>query len=78
MNDTINPIHCYSTDEVAEILGVHPDTVRGLIKDRRIVYFKVGRHFKIRGQALLDYFKRFERQAICAAPVNRLRGRKAA
>ena len=58
----------YSVPEVAEILGVCPDTIRALIASRRIASLKIGRHFKIRRAALDEYVARFERRAIEAGP----------
>jgi excisionase family DNA binding protein len=34
----------YSVEEIAEILGVHPDTVRGWIRDKKLPAVRVGNY----------------------------------
>ena len=56
MNDLLNeypPI--LNINEVAEILGVAPNTIRKLIKNDSIPAVKVGKRYKITKTKLLNY-----------------------
>lgn len=61
-----------SVAEGARILGVHPDTLRRLIKQGQIPALRVGRSWRLRPSDLAPGFQ----QAPAAAPEkNRKRGR---
>jgi excisionase family DNA binding protein len=64
-----------TTAKVAEVLGVHENTVRSLIKGKRIAYLRIGRHYRFRQSAIEEYVKRFETPATQGA-ASRL-GRRA-
>lgn len=56
MNDLLNeysPI--LNVNEVAEILGVTPNTIRKLIKNNSIHAVKIGKRYKITKAKLLHY-----------------------
>ena len=42
----------YSTDEAAEIFGVHRNTIKNRIKDGELQAFKIGRQWRIPREAL--------------------------
>lgn len=44
----------YSVEEAAEILRVHPNTIRNLIKADKIKAEKIGRQWRIRRDTLLN------------------------
>jgi excisionase family DNA binding protein len=48
----------YSVREVADRLGVHPETVRRLIHDGRLDAVRVGRVLRIDGMALAGFVAR--------------------
>jgi excisionase family DNA binding protein len=41
-----------SVDDIAHELGVHPDTVRGWIRERKLRATKLGRDYRIRREDL--------------------------
>ena len=61
MNDLLNdypPI--LNINEVAEILGVTPNTIRKLVKNNSIHAVKVGKRYKITKTKLLNYLGEYE------------------
>jgi len=42
----------YSTDEAAEVLGVHRNTIKNRIKEGELQAFKIGRQWRIPREAL--------------------------
>jgi excisionase family DNA binding protein len=48
----------YSVREVADQLGVHPETVRRLIHDGRLDAVRVGRVLRVDGQAFAGFVAR--------------------
>jgi excisionase family DNA binding protein len=48
----------YSVREVADQLGVHPETVRRLIHDGRLDAVRVGRVLRVEGQAFAGFVAR--------------------
>jgi excisionase family DNA binding protein len=48
----------YSVREVADQLGVHPETVRRLIHDGRLDAVRVGRLLRVEGQAFAGFVAR--------------------
>lgn len=59
LEDNRNPL--YSVREVADALGVHPETIRRLIHDGRLDAVRVGRSLRV-APASLDGF--LERQRV--------------
>lgn len=49
-----------SVDDVAQILGITPKTVRNLIKNREITGIKVGRLIRVPKDRLVKYLERGE------------------
>jgi excisionase family DNA binding protein len=45
----------YTVDEVAELLHVHPQTVRGYIRDKQLGRHKVGRYDRISDDQLAEF-----------------------
>ena len=45
----------YTPEEVAEMYGVHVDTIRRLIRERKLIALKLGQQWRITPQALDDY-----------------------
>ena len=45
----------YCAKEVAEILKVHPQTVRKLIERGELESFKIGNDYRVTAQALADF-----------------------
>ena len=43
-----------SAEELASILGIHPDTVRRMARDRQIPALLVGKRLRFEVQAVLD------------------------
>jgi excisionase family DNA binding protein len=61
MNDLLNeypPI--LNINEVAEILGVTPNTIRKLIKNNSIHAVKVGKRYKITKTKLLNFLGEYD------------------
>jgi len=51
-----NPgIKCYELQEVADIFGVHYQTIRNLIKNGKIKATRIGRNYMITEQNLQKY-----------------------
>lgn len=50
----------FTPDEVAEILKIHPQTIRKWINEGKIRGFKVGAHWRVTGQQITDFIKRNE------------------
>jgi excisionase family DNA binding protein len=48
----------YSVRQVADQLGVHPETVRRLIHDGRLEAVRVGRVLRVDGRAFADFVAR--------------------
>ena len=48
-------IKCYELQEVADILGVHYQTIRNLIKNGKINATRIGRNYMITEQNLQKY-----------------------
>ena len=48
-------IKCYELQEVADILGVHYQTIRNLIKNGKIKATRIGRNYVITEQNLHKY-----------------------
>ncbi len=48
-------IKCYELQEVADILGVHYQTIRNLIKNGKIKATRIGRNYMITEQNLQKY-----------------------
>ena len=48
-------IKCYELQEVADILGVHYQTIRNLIKNGKIMATRIGRNYMITEQNLQKY-----------------------
>jgi excisionase family DNA binding protein len=48
----------YSVRQVADQLGVHPETVRRLIHDGRLEAVRVGRVLRVDGQAFAGFVER--------------------
>lgn len=55
MPQTIKNTSFYSTDEVATIIGKHPNTARAMIESERINGFKVNGAFLVSHDSLTDY-----------------------
>lgn len=45
----------YTTEEVAEILKLKPATVRGLIRDKRLIAIKIGTEYRITEEDLTEF-----------------------
>jgi excisionase family DNA binding protein len=45
----------YTTDEVAEMLKVHPKTIRAMIKSKRLQAVKVGQEYRITDEQIREY-----------------------
>lgn len=60
IDKTIQENQVYEVDEVAEILGVHPDTIRGLCSSGEMKCKKV-KSWKILGQNIIDYLNAEEK-----------------
>ena len=53
-----------TVDEIAQRLAVTPETVRGMIKARRLSSIRVGRQYRVRESELARYLERMERPAV--------------
>lgn len=42
-----SPAEVYTTDELAAVLRMHPETVRRLLREGRIAGFKLSRHWRV-------------------------------
>ncbi|MDD1728636.1 MAG: helix-turn-helix domain-containing protein [Methanospirillum sp.] len=47
----------YTTEEVAEILKLKPATVRGLIRDKRLIAIKIGTEYRITEEDLTEFLR---------------------
>ncbi|PSJ81183.1 helix-turn-helix domain-containing protein [Neisseria iguanae] len=63
----------FDVQEAAEFLKCHPETVRELIRARKLIAAKVGRRFVIRRQVLDAYLEDKENDAVQASAQNRSR-----
>ncbi len=52
------PASLFSVRQVADQLGVHPETIRRLIHDGRLDAVRVGRVLRVQGHALDGYLAR--------------------
>lgn len=48
----------FTISEVSEILKLSPQTIRRLIRNKEIVYFKVGKSYRITKEAICEYINR--------------------
>jgi len=53
----------YSTEDIAEILGVPKRSIQAWIRRRELTALKLGREYRIRESDLQDFLKRKERPA---------------
>lgn len=60
-----------TAEEVAEYLRLPLSTVYKLVKDKRLPGFKVGKHWRIRTEAIQDWIKEQEQKA--ALPPDNLK-----
>jgi excisionase family DNA binding protein len=60
-------------DQVAERLGVRPRFVRGLVAERRITFYKVGRYVRFSERDIADYLAAARIEAATNAPRTRRR-----
>ncbi len=60
-------------DQVAERLGVRPRFVRGLVAERRITFYKVGRYIRFSERDIADYLAAARIEAATSAPLPRRR-----
>jgi len=47
----------YTTEEVADILKVHPKTVREMIKSKRLQAIRVGQEYRITDEQIRQYIE---------------------
>lgn len=47
-----------TTDEVADRLRLHVTTIRGLIRDRRLIAVKIGNEYRITEEDLAEFIRR--------------------
>jgi excisionase family DNA binding protein len=52
------PASLFSVREVADRLGVHPETIRRLIRDGRLEAVRVGRVLRVEGRSLDGFLAR--------------------
>jgi excisionase family DNA binding protein len=57
----------YSVREVADRLGVHPETIRRLIHDGRLEAVRVGRVLRVDGASLAGFVERQRVKPVRAA-----------
>jgi excisionase family DNA binding protein len=57
----LTEIRYLTIDEVAQLLRIHPDTVRRLLREKRLPGKKIGREWRI-SQEALDNFVREEKR----------------
>lgn len=47
----------YTTEEVADLLKVHPKTVREMIKSKRLQAIRVGQEYRITDEQIRQYIE---------------------
>ena len=54
MKNTIDPNKIYTVPQVAEILGIHPETLKRYIREGKIRAKRIGHGYKILGQEIIN------------------------
>lgn len=66
MSNPIHPYAVYTTDEAAKLLKVSVATIQRYIRDRKLQAVKVGKWYRVSGEALID-FMALSHQAVSAS-----------